>query len=338
MSDYLKALQKIGQIFSNDKNDFLELTATINQYKNIVEALSSVNIGDKHNKENLYFNNGKALGTTWAAMCLDDILRTKQFITGIFKAIETLQKKQQKPIHILYAGTGPYATLLLPILASFSPNEVKVTLVEINKESFNNMKHVIHKLGLDNHVFRYENEDATTLKINPDLPVHIIVSETLQCGLVKEQQVPITLNLLHQVENNVILIPEMLALDVCLFNHNNFTNRNENTKEETYLQVLDRLIEINNSSNEAFKLNTVPTVTTILSEKKITINPNDATTFDALVLVTRMTIFQDITIDLNQSGLTVPIILDVISNYKEEKTFTISYKIDSEPGFVMHWL
>ncbi|NJM79961.1 MAG: hypothetical protein HC854_10665 [Flavobacterium sp.] len=271
-------------------------------------------------------------------MCLDDILRTKQFIKGIFKAIATLQKKQQKPIHILYAGTGPYATLLLPVLATYSAQEVIVTLVEINKESFNSMKSIIHKLDFENHVVHFKNEDATTMKLDSTPKIDIILSETLQCGLVKEQQVPITLNLLHQVEDSVILIPEMLALDVCLFNHNSFTNRNENTKEGNYLQVLDRLIEINNSSNEAFKLNTDSTVTTILSEKKIKINPSDATTFDALVLVTRMTIFQDITIDLNQSGLTVPIIIDVLSNHTEEKTFTISYKIDSEPGFAMHWL
>ena len=337
MENYIEMLQQIGKTFLKEQNDYLELTQTVNNYKKIVEELAPININDESNRDDIYFSNGKALGTAWAAMCLDDFLRTKIFIKGVFKAIASLQKKQQKPIHILYAGTGPYATLLLPVLATYSPKDIKVTLVEINKKSFDSMKKIIHKLGFENHVVHFKNEDATTMKLEQTPKIDIILSETLQCGLVKEQQVPITLNLLNQVEKNTILIPEMLALDVCLFNYKAFTNRTENTKEDTYLLVLDRLIEINNSSNETFKLDPDPNITNVLSEKKITFNPNKPEAFDSLVLLTRMTIFGEEKIQLNQSGLTVPITLDLLANHKEEKTFTISYKIDSEPGYIMHW-
>lgn len=337
MENYSAQLQKIGSIFLKDENDFSELSQAIKDYKNIVDTVATINIDNESNKEDLFFNNGKALGTTWAAMCMDDILRTKMFVKGVFKALASLQKKQQKPIHILYAGTGPYATLILPILATYSAEEIKVTLVEINKGSFDSMKSVIQKLGFEKHVVSFKNEDATTMKLDSTPKIDIILSETLQCGLVREQQVPITLNLLNQVAENTILIPEMLALDVCLFNFKAFTNRTEETKEENYALFLDRLIEINNSSHQVFKLDTNSTVTNVLSEKRITFNPKNTEAFDSLVLLTRMTIFGEEKIQLHESGLTIPITLDTVSNHKEEKTFTISYKIDREPGYVLKW-
>ena len=337
MSKHLKALQHIGRVCLKDEHNFLELSKSIHEYKTVVEELSSLNSDEKLNKEDLYFKNGKAIGTTWAAMCLDDMIRTKVFIKGIFKAIESLQKKEDKLIHILYAGTGPYATLLLPILATYSSNQIKVTLVEINKESFDNMKRIINKLGMDKHVFRFENEDATTLKINPNLPVDIIVSETLQCGLVKEQQVPITINLLKQVPKNTLLIPEMLALDVCLINYKSFENRTLETNEKEYSIVLDRLIEINNTSHEVLDFCQNETATQILAEKEITINPEEATIFETVMLATRITVFENEKIQLNESGLTTPIFIDRLSDLKEKKIVKISYKVDAEPGYVIHY-
>jgi len=336
MLNHIKTLQKIGQTFKKDKTDFLELTEAINDLKKITQELSAININEESNKQDVYLNNGKALGTTWAAMCIDDILRTKKFTKGIFKAIDSLKEKQNKPIHILYAGTGPFATLLLPVLATYSQQEIKVTLVEINKESFNNMKQVISLLGFNEHVISYENEDATTLKISTEIPIDIIVSETLQCGLVKEQQIPITINLLNQVGKNTILIPEMLALDVCLMNYNAFKNRTSETKESDYCLMLDRLIEINSNSNEVFNLNLNDSSTQILAEKIITIDPENTTLYETLLLVTRITVFGDEIILINESGLTVPIFLDEFSNLKKEKTFKISYKVDTEPGYIIN--
>ncbi|NHN24730.1 hypothetical protein FIA58_003490 [Flavobacterium jejuense] len=337
MSNHIENLQKIGKIFTNDNNDFLEHTEAINQYKSIVHELSSLDNNNENNKQDLYFNNGKAIGTTWAAMCLNDILRTKIFIKSIFKAIASLQKKGKKPIHILYAGTGPFATLLLPILATYSPQKVKVTLVEINKESFNNMQQIIKKLGFDGHVVNYENKDATTLKISSKLPIDIIVSETLQCGLVREQQVPITINLLNQVPQNTILIPEMVALDVCLINYNAFENKTLETIESDYCIVLDRLIEINNKSNDELHYSLNDTTTQVLAEKEITIYPEMVKLYETLMLTTRITVFENEMIQFNESGLTTPIYLDRFSDLKEKKTFKIAYKVDAEPGYIIHY-
>lgn len=328
-------LQNIGSIFKKEENDFLELTEAINSYKEITYSLSNLDHENENNKSNIYFNNGEALGTTWAAMCIEDIIRTKIFIKSVFNALEILKEKESRPIHILYAGTGPFATLLLPVFATYSPNEVKATLLEINQESFYSVKQVISKLGFDEHIISYENEDATTFRINKETPIDIILSETLQCGLVKEQQIPITLNLLNQVPENTILIPEMLALDICLLNLNAFNSRTENAPENDYLLVLEQLIKIDNTSHKKFQLDTT-SETKILSEKEITIHPKDTIQFETLALITRITVFGNNKIQINESGLTSPILLNVFNNLTTEKKINISYKIDKEPGYVIH--
>ncbi|WP_130735125.1 hypothetical protein [Flavobacterium sp. J27] len=337
MHHYIESLQQIGSVFKKDQNDFLELSNTIASYKKIVTELTTLDLDSEANKESIHFNNGKALGTTWAAMCIDDLLRTKLFISGVFKAVEMLLQKQKKGIHILYAGTGPYATLLLPIFASFSPDQVQATVIEINEQSFKNMKEVIQKLGFEKHIISYENKDATTIQLKNPETIDIVLSETLQCGLIKEQQIPITINLLNQVPKNTILIPELLALDICLLNYRKFKNRISETDEMDFNLVLDRLIEINNQSNEKYPLNLKEEKTQVLAKKEIYLNSKLIHNFDCLTLITRIIVFQDVKIELNESGLTLPIIVGRGNQLKDTKSCEITYKIDKVPGYVINW-
>ena len=61
---------------------------------------------NKEGRKDIEYENGKALGTFWAALCLDDLVRTRQFIRGIDKAIK--DKKKRK--------TNTYSTLVQDLL------------------------------------------------------------------------------------------------------------------------------------------------------------------------------------------------------------------------------
>lgn len=335
MSNPIAVLQEIGRIFQKEENNFAELSKTIANFKNLVNELSTIDLENETTRKSLFLTNGKALGTTWAALCLDDVLRTKMFIKGVFKAIEKLQKKNTKPIHILYAGTGPYATLLLPVFASFTAEEVQATVIEINTESFENMKRVINKLGFDSHILSYENDDATTIRIKNSETIDIVLSETLQCGLIKEQQIPITYNLLQQVPENTILIPQSLALDICLLNYTGLKDRAENTPEESFCYVLERVIEISNKIHNQFQLELNTSKTQILAEKQIELPKDKMASYDNVALLTRITVFENEKIAINESGLTIPILLKKEIDLKTVQKFTIQYKIDAQPGYLI---
>ncbi len=338
MQHYRDELLKIGAVFQKEKIDFLELSSAINNYKQIIYALTNIDVDSDVNRQDIHSLNGKAIGTTWAAMCLEDILRTKKFINGIFKAIAKLKQEGKQTIHILYAGTGPFATLLLPVLAYYSSTELKATLIEINTESFTFMKALIEQLGFDEHIIAYKNEDATKLKINNPETIDIVLSETLQRGLVVEQQVPITINLLKQIDQPIILIPELLALDVCWMNHNSFANRSIETNEESYCFPIKRLIEINKRSHEYLTFDFDNSDVQILAQEKIVIEPNQQDNeLNVLALITRIKVFEDEEILMNESGLTLPIFLKMPDVTNEPQTLTISYKIDEKPGYTLEY-
>lgn len=338
MQHYKEELLKIGAVFQKEKIDFLELSSAINNYKQIIYVLTNIDVHSDVNRHDIHSFNGKAIGTTWAAMCLEDILRTKKFINGIFKAIRKLKQEGKQTIHILYAGTGPFATLLLPVLAYYSPKELKVTLIEINTESFTFMKGLIAQLGFDGHVIAYKNEDATKYKIENPEAIDIVLSETLQRGLVAEQQVPITINLLKQIPQPVILIPELLALDVCWMNYDGFMNRNLETDEESYCILIKRLIEINKKSHIDLFFDSDNTGTQILAQEKIVIEPNQQyPKFNALALITRIKVFEEEEILMNESGLTLPIYLKRPEDTNEPQILTISYKVDEKPGYILEY-
>lgn len=338
MQHYRDELLKIGAVFQKEEIDYMELSAAINNYKQIIYALTNIDVHSDVSRQDIHSSNGKAIGTTWAAMCLEDMVRTKKFVNGVFKAIAKLKQERKQTIHILYAGTGPFATLLLPVLAYYTPVELKATLIEINTESFTFMKALVKQLGFDEHIVAYKNEDATKYKIENPGTIDIVLSETLQRGLVEEQQVPITFNLLKQISHPIVLIPELLALDVCWMNQNAFANRTHETNEKSYCLPIKRLIEINKSSHKKLTFDFNNSNTQILAQEKIAIESNlKNSEHNVLALITRIKVFEEEEILMNESGLTLPIFLKIPDVTNETQTLIISYKIDKKPGYTVEY-
>lgn len=322
-------LQQIAVNLCTNEQNFDVLTETIQRYEALVSSLSAFNEKDEKSRLNIDSENGMALGTNWAAMCLDDVLRTQAFISAIFKAVEQVRKKKDGVVHILYAGSGPYATLLLPVLASYSADKVQCTLIEINPESFKNVQVVISRLGLDKHVRAFILEDATKIKLQDD--ADILVSETMQHGLLREQQVPITMNLLKQLSKDTILIPESINVTLGLYNSNSFMNEFTEGKEEK--KHLETIVEFSKERIEneynALKMNNGCLYFPL---KEISLNIEDMKNFQQLVLFTDIQIFNDVKLELRQSGLTTPIILENLDHLKTaDRSIKIRYVVDSEP-------
>lgn len=159
---------------------------------------------------------GLAISPTQAAMCAGDFQRTATFLRGLHSAIlEALRKKSPKPVRVLYAGSGPYATLAVPLMAVFPPERVRFTLLDLHPVSIASAKSVVHRLGLDQSVEGYVLADACGYTIPNDATPDIIVSETMSTALEKEPQVAIMRHLLGQAPDAVI-VPESVRVDAFL--------------------------------------------------------------------------------------------------------------------------
>ena len=105
-------LKQIADVLQRENLDFDELKVALDDYKTIVYGVSSLEFEDDALRNDIHSENGMALGTAWAAMCLDDGMRTKMFVKGLIEAVETKLNESKKPVHILYAGTVDRLQLL----------------------------------------------------------------------------------------------------------------------------------------------------------------------------------------------------------------------------------
>lgn len=104
---------------------------------------------------------GKAVSPTTAAQCAEDVERTRIFMQGVYAAIQ--QKRQDnnyqlnyQPIDVLYAGTGLFGLLLIPLLPLFDTAQLRVTLLDIHAESLEKLQCLIRFLGVQRFVVRLE--------------------------------------------------------------------------------------------------------------------------------------------------------------------------------------
>jgi hypothetical protein len=161
---------------------------------------------------------GVAISPRLAAQCMTDPLRTAMFMRGFRDALRTAgQRFGVRPLQVVYAGTGPFATIVLPQLAFLDPAEVRITFIDVHRRSTDALHQLVGLFGFKEFVRDVVNGDATKYVHPAELPMHILVSETMQTALASEPFVPIVRSLAPQLAPRGLLIPERVVVDLALF-------------------------------------------------------------------------------------------------------------------------
>lgn len=276
-----------------------EIENLINEIHTYFKELTQLTGFDNHIEHlaAITTSKGKALGLNHAAQCLLDYKRTVKFLKAMVMAIK--EKQQNHPnetIHVFYAGCGPYAPFITLIAPLFSPKEVQFSLLEINHKSLEYAKNLIQKLELTNYVTNYYTADAVTFKIPEPEKYHILFSETLDALLYRECYVPILFNLLPQLSEDIIVIPENVLIKMSL-SIDSIADSRHITEE------IDTIIDV----RKAIALNTVTTAPSQLPNKKIAIKPLNIDQYNYLVLDTLVHVYDNIWLTRNESSLTIPL-------------------------------
>ena len=163
-----------------------------------------------------YTDNGLAVSPKWAEMCLDEFVRTIQFLRGLNTAIQTVKTHSNgQPVRVLYIGCGPFASLALPLMSLYSAEEVVFTLIDIHHESADSVMRITTHFGLADRIESLRVTDALTYQVDPVNPPDILVMEIMQASLDKEMQVPVARHILQQAPS-VIMVPEEIHVEVKL--------------------------------------------------------------------------------------------------------------------------
>ncbi|AGC78240.1 hypothetical protein LX97_02965 [Nonlabens dokdonensis] len=327
--NYKEKILKVTATYFDDKIQYDKLFKATQEFKSILEFLSEQDLNIEKGRVDMESENGKAIGAYWAGLCLDDVIRTRQFIRGIDRAVQE-QLKEKKKIHILYAGTGPFATLIMPIIFKYAPEQISYTFLEINPFTFEVLQKVASKIGLDQYHITFVNDNATTYQINTSKQPDVIISETMQNSLIKEQQVPIYMNLMKQVGPETVFIPEKIAL------HFGFNKKAESIEEQFATSNIYPSVNVFEVSKKSFypSNNTECNINNseVFSEQQCTITKEDWQIYDCLLLLTEIVIYKDILLPYNASGLTTPMLIEKVDAFRKNPIqITSQYKISAQP-------
>jgi len=209
-------LAAAARIFLHCGDDFGAMRQAAEQMYGVFSTLSGVT-ADDCTSGTIMLPSGKAIAPGAAAHCLLEFRRTTVFVRGLLKAINTVRrKKRPEAVRILYAGCGPYATLITPLLTHFAPKELQVDLLDINQDSLNSARKIVTALGFDGFVGNYLLTDAATYRIPLGENYDILLTETMQACLERETQVAIVQNLVPQLPGEALLVPEAVVIDARL--------------------------------------------------------------------------------------------------------------------------
>ncbi|WP_158826615.1 hypothetical protein [Mucilaginibacter lacusdianchii] len=212
---YQEILNHVVSVILDGDNPKAVYDALHDLYNLLVEAtgISAHDNGD----DAIFLETGKAISSAQAAHCLLEVERTRRFVRGIVQAVHDLRKKfGNQRINILYAGTGPYSALVLPLTAIFSSKEIGFFLLEINSLSMQAVKNLYERFSLQEYVQAYIQADAVKYQIPDDINIHLIISETMHQALKDEPQVSIMNNLLPQLADGGIFIPQNITVNLLM--------------------------------------------------------------------------------------------------------------------------
>ena len=285
------------------------LRDAIESYRDLLLTASDIDLGEAASVGHLDTGKGVAIGATWAALCVDDLIRTQRFVAGLYQAVRKLAARRPGPVHVIYAGTGPFATLALPLMTRFTPVELQFTCIEINAGSKQAAEQVLKYLDFDGFVSDFVEADAATYVIDAAArPVDIVLSETMQYCLIDEMQVPITLNLMGQLPPETILIPEQIRLSLVVLD----------TAGDRTVQDLGPIFTVDKQSllthQAGGKDADFPTVRLTVPPHQSLLKPTPAT--GPLAIRTGITVYGQHVLYDYDSGLTIP---KVIGEYPDSR-------------------
>ncbi len=315
-----------------DEIDYPSLKNKIDAYKASLLDVSQLDIESQSNKTDLHFKNGIAISTSYAALCVDDIIRTRQFIRGLYYAVQKTRENKSGAVRVLYAGTGPFATLALPLMSHFKPDALQFIFLEVNTSTIEYLNLVINELDIREYVDAIICADATTFNLTDVLPVDILISETMQHALVKEMQVPIMLNLVKQLPKETILIPKNISLELSYLRTDAQMILNE--KPHLRYRKIQTIMDFNSQFIEDYNNEKGIGDDIIPLCQNVDFREENTEQYDKLAINTSINIFENEWILPDQSGLTIPkIILNLENAHSDKSKISLYYNFQSEPIF-----
>jgi len=190
-------------------------------YEQQLQIYRSANIPKKLRTRQYICASGLVLSPDHCVTTIRDTQRVGLFLRGVDGAIKKLKKHNStKPIHIAYPACGPFAPLLLPLLAYYnnaglySAGDINVTFIDIQEGAVVGLDCLVNALGLQEYVKNIVCADAC--EYQPQDEIHLVVLEAMQHGFSREGHLRLAKHYANLLGDNGILLPKKIAVTASL--------------------------------------------------------------------------------------------------------------------------
>lgn len=319
-----RSLENIVKVLLNNNSSHGELLDSARGLSEFFENFSSVSTKDSHFESNdsthTFLNSGVAISPLDAAICTNEYMRTVKYLRGVYEALnDLLEKFKGEKLHILYAGCGPYGTLIIPLLHLFDSKDIEITFLDIHTTSLKSIKSILKALHLEQFACEYVKDDATKYKVSKQ--THVMITETMKAAFFEEPQVAISLNLLPQLCEGGEFIPNrvLIGFEAAQYKTIEENNMLSRKKESIYFcDVLDL-----DSSKDMWKENLICTKEYFLAQ-----NLDENFNFQ---LTTDIYVYKEHILRENECSLNIPAKVKLDKKISMGDKIYFSYEFSNRP-------
>lgn len=258
---------------------------------------------------------GVSLSLNHAASCMTDYRRTHKLLKGTVEAVrDLLKKKSGKPVQFFYAGCGPLAPFMTMVAPLFTPEEIRFTLLDVNKKSIEVAKSLIESLELTAYIEDYYTADAINFDIPNAEKFDMLFSETLDSLLNREGYVPILWNFLPQLSSEITVIPQNVQIKV--------NYKTEEGEEKPFGIAFDTREILAKTP----KTDLIPRTL-----EAVSLSLKDAAQYKSLVIDTEVNIYKDYVLTRGESSISLALEVP-ISKPVQHDFVDFVYTIKPTPG------
>lgn len=207
------------KIILNEESEFDSIKNSIDKVYSEYYIITDIVKTQSNRNHGTILENGEALAAPTAAGCVFDYHRTTKFLRGVYATINNqLNSHENKKVKVLYAGTGPFASLLFPLLPILCEDDLEITLIDFHQDSVDAINKIIKHFGFEKFIKSIHKCDATKFIPPEGEKYDVLISETMRHALILEPQVAITLYLSQFLTDDGVLIPEKININAIITN------------------------------------------------------------------------------------------------------------------------
>ncbi len=275
--------------------------------------------------------NGLALGPSAAAACTKEPLRTAVFLRGVDAALtEALRRFPGETVEVVYAGTGPLAPLVIPLLPRYANAPVRFTFIDVHADSVEATRVLAEHFDVARSIRAFVVGDATRYEHPKELRLHGLISETMQSALRREPQVAIARQILPQLVPGGFMVPESVRVDLLLGDFEARTRESRDERDGDDLQFVQTIFDLR-AGVERWPLDAdgclPPVLVTLPADRSV----SKLQAFFGTVIVT----YGAHVLASGQSGLTLPGVVLELQALQPGRTLEFRYQVGLEPRFLV---